>query len=70
MFDLDKYMYSSESIGRSNGTKFTAEEQAVIIAMSKKFGELSPVITEAVAISKIFSRPFSSMSLKNASKII
>lgn len=36
MFDLDKYMYSSESIGRSNGTKFTAEEQAVIIAMSSK----------------------------------
>lgn len=36
VFDLNKYMYSPESIGRSDEVKFTAEELAVIIAMSNK----------------------------------
>ena len=36
MFDLCKYIYSSESVERHQGTGFTPEEQAVIIVLSNK----------------------------------
>lgn len=36
MFDLDKYMYSTERIEGYKETEFTLKQQAIIIAMNSK----------------------------------